>query len=185
MGEKKKKRKKSREESEWLHRHTDGDAELPRRLPQGYFSQIREVCSLILNTENPKRPAHVPTLLPGSPSSGRGGAAQGALGSWHRFRESQSRDPNGLQRCRCSRPSPAPRPASLSCSSYPEPCQGQGSEEHEASRPLPPARRDQRGVTHAKSRDETEKREQGPPPNPSSGLSQPPAPGQRHWDTGD
>lgn len=43
--------------------------------PQGCCSPVREVFSLILNSGNPKSPAHVPTLLPGSPSLGHGGAS--------------------------------------------------------------------------------------------------------------
>lgn len=66
MGEK----KKSREESERLCMHANRDAETLRRLPRECFSPIREVYSLIFNAESPKRPAHVPTLLRGSPSSG-------------------------------------------------------------------------------------------------------------------
>lgn len=93
--------------------HANGDAETLRRLPQGCFSPIREVYSLIFNAESPKRPAHVPTLLLGSPSSGHGGAAQGTLGTRHRFGEPQLWGPNRLRQRRCSPSRPAPRPASL------------------------------------------------------------------------
>lgn len=60
---------------------------------------------------------------------------------------------------------PVPARPHVSC---PKRCQGQGVEEHPASRLLSPPRRNRRRVTHAKSRDETENREQGPLAHPEA-----------------